>query len=199
MADLLAAEIRKEFGKGASRRLRRDDKLPGVLYGHGEDPLHLELDYHATYLAVRGNANALLSIDVAGEKHLAIVKDVQRNPLSRLIEHVDFLRVSKGEKVDVEVPIVLEGEPAGAAMANAEILQILAKASATNIPESIVVNVEGLEEGAHVTVADLNIPSDVEIELDPETVVVVISVPSAEVPEDAAVEEEAPAAEEDGE
>ncbi|QRV01967.1 50S ribosomal protein L25/general stress protein Ctc [Arcanobacterium phocisimile] len=189
MADLLTAEIRQEFGKGASRRLRREEKLPGVLYGHGEDPLHLELDYHATYMAVRGNANALLSIEIEGEKHLAIVKDVQRNPLSRLIEHVDFLRVKKGEKVDVEVPVIIEGEPAGNAMANAEILHILAKASATNIPESIVVNVEGLEEGAHVTVADLELPADVEIELDPESVVVVISVPTVEVSEDSAEEE----------
>lgn len=191
MVETLKADIRKEFGKGAARRLRREEKLPGVLYGHEEEPMHLELDYHTTFLAVRGNANALLSIEVEGEKHLAIVKDVQRNPLSRLIEHIDLLRVKKGEKVDVEVPVVVEGEPAGDAIATVELLQVMAKAPAIAIPEAITVNVEGLEEGTHVTVADLKLPEDVEVELDPETIVVVIAVPSVDVPEEAEESEEA--------
>ncbi|ADH93218.1 50S ribosomal protein L25/general stress protein Ctc [Arcanobacterium haemolyticum] len=191
MNETLKADIRKEFGKGAARRLRREEKLPGVLYGHEEEPMHLELDYHTTFLAVRGNANALLSIEVEGEKHLAIVKDVQRNPLSRLIEHIDLLRVKKGEKVDVEVPVVVEGEPAGDAIATVELLQVMAKAPAIAIPEAITVNVEGLEEGTHVTVADLKLPEDVEVELDPETIVVVIAVPSVDVPEEAEESEEA--------
>ncbi|SPT75867.1 50S ribosomal protein L25 [Arcanobacterium haemolyticum] len=191
MIETLKADIRKEFGKGAARRLRREEKLPGVLYGHEEEPMHLELDYHTTFLAVRGNANALLSIEVEGEKHLAIVKDVQRNPLSRLIEHIDLLRVKKGEKVDVEVPVVVEGEPAGDAIATVELLQVMAKAPAIAIPEAITVNVEGLEEGTHVTVADLKLPEDVEVELDPETIVVVIAVPSVDVPEEAEESEEA--------
>lgn len=191
MNETLKADIRKEFGKGAARRLRREEKLPGVLYGHEEEPMHLELDYHTTFLAVRGNANALLSIEVEGEKHLAIVKDVQRNPLSRLIEHIDLLRVKKGEKVDVEVPVVVEGEPAGDAIATVELLQVMAKAPAIAIPEAITVDVEGLEEGTHVTVADLKLPEDVEVELDPETIVVVIAVPSVDVPEEAEESEEA--------
>ncbi|QJC22407.1 50S ribosomal protein L25/general stress protein Ctc [Arcanobacterium buesumense] len=196
MPVVLKASVRTEFGKGASRRIRREDKLPGVVYGHGEDPIHLELDYHDTFLAVRGNANALLSIDVAGEEHLVIVKDVQRNPLSRLIEHIDFLRVKKGEKVDVELPVIVEGEPAGDAMATLEMLQVLAKASATAIPESIIVNVDGLEDGQHVTVADLDLPADVEVELDPEAVVVVVAVPAMETAaEDGEEEGEAEAAE----
>lgn len=191
MVETLKADIRKEFGKGAARRLRREEKLPGVLYGHEEEPMHLELDYHTTFLAVRGNANALLSIEVEGEKHLAIVKDVQRNPLSRLIEHIDLLRVKKGEKVDVEVPVVVEGEPAGDAIATVELLQVMAKAPAIAIPEAITVDVEGLEEGTHVTVADLKLPEDVEVELDPETIVVVIAVPSVDVPEESEESEEA--------
>lgn len=190
MVETLKADIRKEFGKGAARRLRREEKLPGVLYGHEEEPMHLELDYHTTFLAVRGNVNALLSIEVEGEKHLAIVKDVQRNPLSRLIEHIDLLRVKKGEKVDVEVPVVVEGEPAGDAIATVELLQVMAKAPAIAIPEAITVDVEGLEEGTHVTVADLKLPEDVEVELDPETIVVVIAVPSVDVPEEAEESEE---------
>ncbi|WP_216387153.1 50S ribosomal protein L25/general stress protein Ctc [Arcanobacterium phocae] len=193
MVEVLKASVRSEFGKGAARRLRREEKLPGVLYGHGENPVHLELDYHSTFMAVRGNANALLSIEIDGEKELAIVKDVQRNALSRLIEHVDFLRVKKGEKVDAEIPVVLEGEPAGEAAATLEMLQVMAKADATAIPEQIVVNVDGLEDGKHVTVADLVLPEGVEVELDPEAVVVVIAVPAMEAPEEGTEDEAADA------
>ncbi|WP_216402649.1 50S ribosomal protein L25/general stress protein Ctc [Arcanobacterium phocae] len=193
MVEVLKASVRSEFGKGAARRLRREEKLPGVLYGHGENPVHLELDYHSTFMAVRGNANALLSIEIDGEKELAIVKDVQRNALSRLIEHVDFLRVKKGEKVDAEIPVVLEGEPAGEAAATLEMLQVMAKADATAIPEQIVVNVDGLEDGKHVTVADLVLPEGVEVELDPEAVVVVIAVPAMEAPEEGSEDEAADA------
>ncbi|SDU79046.1 50S ribosomal protein L25/general stress protein Ctc [Arcanobacterium phocae] len=193
MVEVLKASVRSEFGKGAARRLRREEKLPGVLYGHGENPVHLELDYHSTFMAVRGNANALLSIEIDGEKELAIVKDVQRNALSRLIEHVDFLRVKKGEKVDAEIPVVIEGEPAGEAAATLEMLQVMAKADATAIPEQIVVNVDGLEDGKHVTVADLVLPEGVEVELDPEAVVVVIAVPAMEAPEEGTEDEAADA------
>ncbi|WP_216454175.1 50S ribosomal protein L25/general stress protein Ctc [Arcanobacterium phocae] len=193
MVEVLKASVRSEFGKGTARRLRREEKLPGVLYGHGENPVHLELDYHSTFMAVRGNANALLSIEIDGEKELAIVKDVQRNALSRLIEHVDFLRVKKGEKVDAEIPVVLEGEPAGEAAATLEMLQVMAKADATAIPEQIVVNVDGLEDGKHVTVADLVLPEGVEVELDPEAVVVVIAVPAMEAPEEGTEDEAADA------
>ncbi|WP_216381806.1 50S ribosomal protein L25/general stress protein Ctc [Arcanobacterium phocae] len=193
MVEVLKASVRSEFGKGAARRLRREEKLPGVLYGHGENPVHLELDYHSTFMAVRGNANALLSIEIDGEKELAIVKDVQRNALSRLIEHVDFLRVKKGEKVDAEIPVVLEGEPAGEAAATLEMLQVMAKADATAIPEQIVVNVDGLEDGKHVTVADLVLPEGVEVELDPQAVVVVIAVPAMEAPEEGSEDEAADA------
>ncbi|WP_216396031.1 50S ribosomal protein L25/general stress protein Ctc [Arcanobacterium phocae] len=193
MVEVLKASVRSEFGKGAARRLRREEKLPGVLYGHGENPVHLELDYHSTFMAVRGNANALLSIEIDGEKELAIVKDVQRKALSRLIEHVDFLRVKKGEKVDAEIPVVLEGEPAGEAAATLEMLQVMAKADATAIPEQIVVNVDGLEDGKHVTVADLVLPEGVEVELDPQAVVVVIAVPAMEAPEEGSEDEAADA------
>lgn len=194
MAEKIEAIVRKEFGKGASRRLRREDKMPAVVYGHGEDPIHIALDYHTAFLAIRGNANALLTLDIEGEEQLALVKDQQRNPLNRVIEHLDLLRVKKGEKVDVDVSIVVEGEPAGDAIATIELLTIPVKAPATDIPESFVVSVEGREEGDNLTIADIEFPSSVECDLDPEETIVVISIP-AEEPEPEVEGEEGEAAE----
>lgn len=189
MTETIKAEIRNEFGKGASRRLRREDKLPAVIYGHGEDPVHVALDYHTAFLAIRGNANALLTIDVEGDEQLALVKDVQRNPLLRVIEHVDLLRVKKGEKVQVDVPVVVEGEPKGDAIATVELQTISVLAPATAIPESFIVNVEGREEGENTTVADLDVPADVEIEIDGEELVVVVAVPVMDLESSAETEE----------
>lgn len=183
MAEKLKAEVRDDFGKGASRRLRRENKIPVVVYGQDEDPQHLALDYHETFLAVRGNANALLELDVDGETQIALVKDIQRNPLSRLIEHIDLLRVKRGQKVAVDVPVVVEGEPAGEAIATVELLTIPVEAPVTQIPENFVLNVDELEEGANLTVADIEFPADVETELEDETVVVVIAIPIVEIPE----------------
>lgn len=177
MTETIKAELRNEFGKGASRRLRRENKLPAVVYGHGEDPVHIALDYHTAFMAIRGNANALLTIDVEGDKQLALVKDVQRNPLLRVIEHVDLLRVKKGEKVQVDVPVIVEGEPKGDAVATLELQHISVLAPATDIPEHFTVDVEDREEGQNITVADIAFPADVEVEIDGEEIVVAIAVP----------------------
>lgn len=183
MAEKLKAEVRDDFGKGASRRLRRENKVPVVVYGQDEDPQHLALDYHTTFLAVRGNANALLELDIDGDTQIALVKDIQRNPLSRLIEHIDLLRVKRGQKVAVDVPVVVEGEPAEEAIATVELLTIPVEAPVTEIPENFVLNVEGREEGDNLTIADIEFPADVETELEDETVVVVIAIPTVEIPE----------------
>ncbi len=180
MADKLSAVARTNFGKGSARQLRRDGRVPAVVYGHGAEPVHFSVDAHELFLAIKGQANALLTVDLDGEDILALVKDVQRHPLSRQLVHADLLRVSKGEKVDVEVPVELVGESASGTMANIEIQLLLVKAPATNLPEVITVDVEGREDGAHVTVADLVLPSDVECELDAEAVVVVISAEATE-------------------
>lgn len=182
MADrlTLVGEKRTEFGKGFARRMRVAGKVPAVVYGHGVDPLHVTLDYHETYMAVRGNANALISLELEGEKHLVLLKDKQVNPLSRKIEHLDLLRVNAKEKVEVEVPVVIEGEPFGDAVATVELMQILVKAPVIDIPEQIVVSVEGLEDGTTVRIADVKFPEDVETELDPEDPVVVVAVPQVD-------------------
>ena len=104
----LIAELRTEFGKGAARRIRRADKVPAVLYGHGTDPIHIALPGHETLLALR-TANALLSIEVDGSSQLALPKQVQRDPLKHTIEHVDLVIVRRGEKVTVDVAIHLVG------------------------------------------------------------------------------------------
>lgn len=188
MADnnTLVAEVRESFGKGASRQLRRAGRIPAVAYGHGADPLHLSFDSHDVFLATKGQANALLTVDVAGEEILALVKEIQRNPLSRQIEHVDLLRVKKGEKVEVEVPVEVVGESAPGTIHTIELMHLLVKAPATDLPEAITIDVTGREEGAHVTVADLTLPADAEVDMDPETVVVVIAVPEVDTALEAA-------------
>lgn len=184
---ILVATTRTEFGKGAARRARRAQMVPGVVYGHGETT-HLDLPEHDLFLIVRGNKNALVELKIDGTSQLALVKDIQRHPVKRNLLHVDFLAVKAGEKVDVEVAIVVVGEAAPGTVYNVEEHTVTVKAPATEIPESIEVDVTGLEAGTVVRVSDLVLPANVECELDAEQDVVIISELVAE-PE----EEEAPA------
>ena len=111
--DLLAAETRTEFGKGAARRIRREDKIPAVIYGHGNEPIHVTLPGHDTMMALKhGGANALLELDIDGNDQLALTKQVQVDPIRRVLEHIDFVAVRNGEKVTVDVPVHLIGEAA---------------------------------------------------------------------------------------
>lgn len=184
---ILVATTRTEFGKGAARRARRAQMVPGVVYGHGETT-HLDLPEHDLFLIVRGNKNALVELKIDGTSQLALVKDIQRHPVKRNLLHVDFLAVKAGEKVDVEVAIVVVGEAAPGTVYNVEEHTVTVKAPATEIPESIEVDVTGLEAGTVVRVSDLVLPANVECELDAEQDLVIISELVAE-PE----EEEAPA------
>ncbi len=177
---ILVAQTRSEFGKGAARRARRAGLVPAVVYGHGGDPLHLDVPGHELFLIVRGNANALVELKIDGKSQLALVKDVQRHPVSRNILHADFLAVKAGEKVDVEVPLVLVGEAAPATQAAIEEHTITVKASATAIPESIEVDITGLVAGTVVRASDLVLPKGVECELDAEKDIVIISELAAE-------------------
>ncbi len=154
----IAAEVRNEFGKGAARRIRRANQVPAVLYGHGMEPMHLTLPHHETLLALR-TANVLLSLEIKGEKEqLCLPKQVQRDPIKGFVGHVDLLLVKRGEKVTVEVPIVLVGEPTGTVNVNQDLTALALEVSATNIPTEIEVSIEGLEAGAQVTVADITLP-----------------------------------------
>ena len=153
----LSAEQRTEFGKGAARRIRRENKVPAVLYGHGSDPIHVTLPGHDTMLALK-TANALLAIDLGSDNHLAIPKQVQRDPLKGFIEHVDLLIVKRGEKVTVDVAITVVGDPEPGVLLVTENTTVSLEAEATHIPTEIEVSVTGLEAGSQVVASDLKLP-----------------------------------------
>ena len=185
MADnKLTATIRTEFGKGAARRARRAGKIPAVLYGHGTDPVHLNLPDHETFLIVRGSANQVITLDIEGRSELALVKDVQIDPVLRVLEHLDLVIVRKGEKVTVNVALHTVGESYPGTLATLEHQNLTVLAPATSIPEVITVDVEGLRDGAVVRVGDLTLPEGVTTDIDPEAVLVVVSVPRAEASEE---------------
>jgi large subunit ribosomal protein L25 len=167
----IQAETRTEFGKGAARRIRRDGAVPAVLYGHGEDPTHVTLPGHDLMLALK-SANALLSIEMNGKSQLALPKDVQRDPIKGFIEHADLLLVRRGEKVVVDVPIVLSGEAAPDALIVTETTELTVEAEATHIPGSIEVSIEGLEVGSQILARDLQLPDGVELRVEDEHLIV---------------------------
>ncbi|MGN7148951.1 50S ribosomal protein L25/general stress protein Ctc [Arthrobacter sp. SAFR-179] len=196
----LAAELRTEFGKGYARRARMNNQIPAVIYGHGAEPIHVTLPAKATTLAVR-TANALLSLDINGEGHLALVKDVQRDPVKQIIEHIDLLTVRQGEKVTVDVPVHVEGDTAPGTVHNLELTVVSLEAEATHLPESVVVSIEGRGAGEHIHASDLVLPKGSALLTDAEALVVNISEATAteeetEAAEAAEAAEEAPAAEE---
>jgi large subunit ribosomal protein L25 len=158
--DLIKAEPRTEFGKGAARRIRRADKVPAVIYGHGNDPIHVTLPGHDTMLAIKhGGANAVLNIEIEGKVQLALTKQVQADPIKGFLEHIDFVAVRKGEKVTVEVPVHVTGEAARETFVQLENNVVTLEAEATHIPESIEISVEGAEAGTQITAAQLELPS----------------------------------------
>ncbi|NYG56855.1 50S ribosomal protein L25/general stress protein Ctc [Nocardioides perillae] len=172
----IQAETRTEFGKGAARRIRRADKVPAVVYGHGAEPQHLTLPGHETWLALKhGGANALLTLVVDGSEQLALTKQVQVDPIRRTLEHVDFVAVRKGEKVTVDVPVVTTGDAAAETLVTVESAVVSVEAEATHIPESIEVSVEGAEAGTQVLASDLTLPSGTTLLTDAETLVVNVS------------------------
>ncbi|MFC5217696.1 50S ribosomal protein L25/general stress protein Ctc [Streptomyces coerulescens] len=181
----ISAETRTEFGKGAARRIRRDSKVPGVLYGHGSDPLHLTLPGHDLLLALR-TPNVLISLDIDGKTNeLAIPKAVQRDAIKGFLEHVDLLLVKRGEKVTVEVPVHAEGELAPGGNLLEHVLNALpVEAEATHIPESFTVSVEGLEAGASVLAKDIELPKGTTLAVEEDTVVLqVLAAQAEEAPE----------------
>ncbi len=172
----LAATTRTEFGKGAARRLRRAGQIPAVLYGHGTEPVHVSLPGHETMLAVK-HANALFEIQVDGKPVLALAKDVQREPVRQIIEHVDLLIVKKGEKVSVEIPVVILGESAPGTIHVVETQTLALEAEATHLPESVEVSIDGLEDGAIVKAGDVTLPQGSTLVTDAEATVLTVSTP----------------------
>lgn len=198
MAEIkLVAESRTDFGKGAARRLRREGQIPAVLYGHGSDPLHVALPGHQTALALR-QANALFAVELDGTSQLAVVKDIQRDAIGTVIEHIDLLIVKKGEKIAVDVPVVVVGESAPGTIHLVESQTLSVEAEATHLPQSIEVSIEGLEAGTVISAAAVVLPNGVSLLTDGEHIVVTVNEPQAEPTEEgeetaAAAPAEAPA------
>ena len=174
MADFrLDAERRTEFGKGGARRTRRAGRIPAVLYGHGQDVVHLSLPAREFAAALRnGGANALLTVVLDGKEQLALTKAVQRDPIKRTHEHVDLLLVRRGEKTTVDVPVVVVGEPAPDTIPNHQLNTVSIEADATRLPESIEVDVTGRTAGDNITAADLPLPAGATLLTDPEALVI---------------------------
>ncbi|WP_028281469.1 50S ribosomal protein L25/general stress protein Ctc [Arthrobacter sp. H5] len=175
----LGAELRTDYGKGAARQARRAEKIPAVIYGHGADPIHILLPAKATTLALR-QSNALLTIDVEGETHLALAKDIQRNPIKQIVEHIDLLTVRSGEKVIVDVYIHIEGELAPGAVMNLEHPNVSVESEATHIPEYLTVNIEGHTVGEHVYAKDIALPKGTVLLIEDDTLIINITSPTVQ-------------------
>ncbi|WP_213813715.1 50S ribosomal protein L25/general stress protein Ctc [Glaciihabitans sp. dw_435] len=154
----LAAELRTSFGKGAARKIRAAGKIPAVIYGHGTTPQHVTLPGHEVALIIR-KSNQILELDIAGKTQLALVKDVQKDPVRAIIEHLDLIVVRKGEKVTVDISVRIEGEPVVGTVANQENNTVSIEAEATHIPEFLVVNIEGAADGTQIFAKDIELPS----------------------------------------
>ncbi|MDK1348699.1 50S ribosomal protein L25/general stress protein Ctc [Streptomyces sp. 378] len=177
----ISAATRTEFGKGAARRIRREDKVPGVLYGHGSDPVHLTLPGHDLLMALR-TPNVLIALDIDGTSNeLAIPKSVQRDPLKGFLEHVDLQLVKRGEQVNVDIYVHTEGELAPGGNLLEHVLNALpVVAEATHIPESVTVSVQGLTAGDSVLAKDIPLPKGTTLAVEEDTVVLQVLAAQAE-------------------
>ncbi|MCW2599555.1 MAG: ribosomal rRNA E-loop binding protein Ctc/L25/TL5 [Frankiales bacterium] len=192
----IVAESRTEFGKGPARRTRRAGKVPAVLYGHGDKPRHYSLPGHELSLALKHDANALLTLETEDGEQLALPKVIVRDPIRRTLEHIDLVAVRKGEKVTVEVPIQLTGKAAPDTLVDQQTMTLTIEADATNLPDHVEVSIEGLTPGQHLVAKDVKLPAGTTLAQDPEHVIVqglgVVSEAQLEAELDAAAAELAP-------
>ncbi|WP_066909218.1 50S ribosomal protein L25/general stress protein Ctc [Millisia brevis] len=195
---VIDATVRTSFGKGASRRTRRDGGVPAVLYGHKTDPRHLALPAleFAAVLRAHGT-NAVVELNIDGDKQLALTKSVVVHPIRNYIEHADLLVIRRGEKVVVEVTVTAVGEAGPATLVTQEVDTIEIEADALSIPESLEVSIEGATPGTQFTAGDITLPEGVTLQSDPELLVInVVDAPTeADLDDTAETPAEAPAAE----
>ncbi|MGW3999022.1 50S ribosomal protein L25/general stress protein Ctc [Amycolatopsis sp. NPDC004772] len=194
----LSVEPRTEFGKGAARRTRRAGKIPAVLYGHGSDPRHFALPAIEFARVVRENgSNAVITLDLEGSSELALTKTIVVHPLKNYIEHVDLLVVKRGEKVTVDVPVVVTGTPGPGGLVNQDVDTLQVEVEALHIPEQVEVSIEGLEVGTQILAGQIQLPQGATLVTDPESLVVAVNEPQREEADDEAEagEESAEAAE----
>jgi large subunit ribosomal protein L25 len=178
----IASEPRTEFGKGAARRIRRADRVPAVVYGHGTAPLHVSLPEHELMLALK-HANVLLELDLETGRELTLPKSVQRDPVRLSLEHVDLVIVKRGERVIVEISVRVTGTPASGGVIDQAHPTVTVEASATAIPEEIVIDLDRAEPGTAIHASDLPLPEGTTLALDAETLIVHVLSPQVEAPE----------------
>jgi large subunit ribosomal protein L25 len=174
----VVTEARESFGKGAARKIRAAGKIPAVVYGHGTDPIHVTVPAHQVGLLLR-KANAVLDLDIAGKSQLVLVKDVQKDPVLQIIEHLDLIVIRQGEKVSVEVPVHVEGEPFSGTIAVLDIPTLRLEVEATHIPERIVLDVTGAEEGTQYHAKDFVLPAGAALAEDEDLLILSVIVPAA--------------------
>jgi large subunit ribosomal protein L25 len=168
----IVAEPRTQFGKGHARRVRMANKVPAVLHGHGEDPRHFSLPGHELMMALRHDANALLTLETEQGDQLALAKSVVRDPLKGFLEHVDLVAVRRGEMVTVEVAIHLTGAAGSDTLVDQQTMTLTVEAEATNLPDHVEVSIEGLQPGQKISAGEVTLPSGVTLQQDPEHVIV---------------------------
>jgi large subunit ribosomal protein L25 len=196
---LLTTETGRTLGSPSSRRLRAEDRIPAVVYGNGVGPVSVSVARRDLRIALTGPAghNAVLTLNVAGKKHAAVVKELQRDKVKRNVAHVDFLVINLNELIEVEVPVVLTGESKAVASGNGLVdlhhPTITVSTKPANIPNEITIDVTDFDMDTTITVADIKLPAGVTSPLDPTTLVVSVLVTRA------AIETEAPEAEADAE
>ena len=165
---------RTEFGKGASRRARRDGQVPAVIYGHGEAPVHITLNARDLGNALK-ESNVLLNITIDGKTELTLPKSIVKHPLKQNLEHIDLVLVRRGEKVTVHVPVHTEGkhDPDGILEHVHNTIEV--ETEATNIPKFLVLDIEGMKAGTFKLASDVVLPAGVTLVLDPTATVVHLS------------------------
>lgn len=182
----LEGQVRTEFGKGFARRMRMAGNVPASIYANGQEPLFLQLPELDLKNALR-HSNAVYNIVFGDEDRLAVVKDVQRNPVKRTVEHVDFYEVKRGEKIDVTVPVFIEGETKGSGVAFVDVQELHVRADVSNLPERFTLSVEGMQDGEKILAKDITLPEGTElVDVDPEESIVSVQVPADEAPAPAA-------------
>ena len=190
----ISAEPRTEFGKGGARRTRRAGKIPAVLYGHGTDPRHLSLPSREFSHALKGGANTVLTLQFPDGDELALPKSVIKHPLKDYVEHVDLLLIRRGEKVTVDIPVIINGEAAAGTLVLTDANTLSVEVEAMSIPESLTVDIEGAEAGTQFLAGDVALPNGATLITDPEALVVAVQLaPTAEEVEAETEEAEAEA------
>ena len=192
----LTAEAGRETGSSSTRRLRSQGKIPGVVYGHGADPIAVSVVAREFQIAMSGEAglNTLLTLEVGQQNFLTLARDIQHHPFRNVVTHVDFLIVSRDDVISAEIPINLVGEPVevqhGDGIVDQQLFTLAIKAKPADIPPSVDIDISGLTIGASLHVSDITVPRGVELETDPEATVVAGQPPRVQ----ATAEEEAEAA-----